>query len=84
MNGESPIPANHVEFCKAIARVCREYEVQHFRGTFRPGWRDPWREEISLTFQEGRHGVQTGEVYIEATQRVNVKIDGAGLEEIPQ
>ena len=50
------IPANHQEFCKAVARLCREHGLTQFNGSFRPGFKDPWRGEVSLACEHSRCG----------------------------
>jgi hypothetical protein len=73
--GKIEIPDHHQEFCKALARVAREYGVDNFSASYRPGWKDPWRETINLSWEQGRHGAAADKIHIHSDMRINTKID---------
>jgi len=71
------IPEFHQDFCKAIARVCREHKVSRFTGTYRPGYRDQWRGDITLSWEAGRHEADVDKITIQSQVSVTTKIDAA-------
>jgi hypothetical protein len=75
MADEITIPKNHQDFCKAVARLCREHKLTNFSGTYRPGFDDPWRYTITFAWDEGRHGVAANRIYITSQADVRTKID---------
>ena len=75
------IPENHQEFCKAVGRLCREYKVAQFNGSFRPGYRDPWSGEIAFSWSAGRHEVDTEKINIQSQVSISTTIDAAHLKE---
>lgn len=71
------IPENHQTFCKALARVCREHSISKFTGTYRPGHRDPWRAEITLSWESGRHEDAVDKITIQSQMWITTNIDEA-------
>lgn len=70
------IPANHLAFCKAVARVCKEHGINNLSATYRPGWEDGWHADIRLRWTQGRHGADSDRVEIGSTIEVNVSATG--------
>lgn len=70
------IPEQHQEFCKAVARLCREYGLRHFEGAFNPAYGDQWKARIQFSWDQGRHGADAGGVTITSTLDVFTEIDG--------
>jgi hypothetical protein len=72
--GKITIPENHQEFCKAIARLCREYEMQKVHLTYTPRFRDPWDGNIAMSWEEGRHGEDSDKIFISSEVRVYARL----------
>lgn len=70
------IPEHHVEFCRAIAAVCKTFGVDNVGMTFRPGWKDPWSDTISMSWEQGRHGADAEKLHISSSVHVYTRIDG--------
>jgi hypothetical protein len=70
------IPENHVEFCRALARVCKQHGIASFFGRYRPDWQDPWRDVIQMNWQQGRHGEEADRISITSEVQINTRIDG--------
>ena len=84
MSAEKPkveIPERHQAFCKAVARLAREHDLNNFTGSFRPGYDDEWRGDISFSWEQGRHGEDAGSIRIGSQFSVHAKIgDGQSAE----
>lgn len=76
MDVQNTIPEKHQEFCKAVARLCREHGLRSFGGQFTPGFGDPWRSQIVFSWAQGRHGEDAGRISITSTLDVRASIDG--------
>ena len=72
---ENTIPKEHQEFCKAVARLCREYKLQDFAAQYSPGHADPWDARIEFSWASGRHFADIGKVSIVSTLRVHTDVD---------
>jgi hypothetical protein len=70
------IPDHHVEFCRAIAAVCKTFNVDNVSMSFRPGWKDPWSDTISMKWDQGRHGEDREILHISSSMHVTTRIDG--------
>lgn len=70
----SAIPARHLDFCREVGRLAKEHGLNRVTITLQPGFRDEWRDQISATWEQGRHGEDAGQIYVESTVRVHTKI----------
>ena len=68
------IPERHQEFCRAVARIAREYEMQSFSGSYRPGYGDAWQGEIKFAWEQGRHGEDSDRLGITSSLYVHTKL----------
>lgn len=71
---EISIPDKHVDFCRALARVAREFGVDSFSGNFTPGFKDPWHRRISFSWDQGRHGEDSDRLYITSEVQVHTRL----------
>jgi hypothetical protein len=74
MSEKISIPDNHQEFCKAIARVCREHDMHKCALTYSPTFRDAWDGDIAMVWEQGRHGEDSDKIFISSTVRVWTRI----------
>jgi hypothetical protein len=75
MTEKITLPENHVEFCKALARVAREYGIDNLNGSYSPGWKDPWPNNITFSWSQGRHGADADKIWINSSVDVRAKVD---------
>ena len=68
------IPERHQAFCKAVAKLAREHGLKSFSGSYRPGYGDAWRGDISFAWEDGRHGDAADRITIHSQFHVNTKI----------
>lgn len=68
------IPEKYVEFCRALARVAREHNMDSLHGNFRPEFGDNWNEDINFTWKQGRHGEDSDELFVQSNVRVYTKL----------
>lgn len=68
------IPANHIEFCRAVAKLAAAAGLTRLGMTFRPAFCDPWRDEVQMRWEDGRHGEDSGKVFITSTVQVHAKV----------
>jgi len=69
------IPEKHVEFCKAVSRLCKEHGIGNLSATYRPDWQDEWKSDIRLRWTQGRHGEDSGRVEIGSTIEVHLSAE---------
>lgn len=69
------IPDKHQAFCREVAKLCRKHGLTHFSGSFKPGYGDEWRSDISFKWDAGRHEEDVGKVSIWSQMHVNTNID---------
>lgn len=69
------IPANHVEFCKALARVAREHGIDNLNGSYSPDHNDPWPNMVNFSWSQGRHGADAEKIWINSSIDVRAKVD---------
>ena len=74
MNENTVIPEKHIEFCKAVAALAREHELDRVSLQFRPGFHDDWRDEIVMNWEQGRHGEDSNRLMITSTVMVRTKL----------
>lgn len=73
MSTETSIPEKHVEFAKAVARLAKEMGIQNMNVTYRPSYfRDDWKGDISIYWEQGRHGEDADKVRVSSTETVHV------------
>jgi hypothetical protein len=70
----SAIPASHLDFCREVGRLAKEHRLNRVTITFQPGFRDEWRDQISATWESGRHEEEVGIIHVESTVRVHTSI----------
>jgi hypothetical protein len=75
----SNIPERHQEFCKAVARLCAEYDLRDFRAQYNPGHGDEWGAQIEFSWADGRHHADRYRVSITSTLRVRAEVDDDAL-----
>lgn len=68
------IPKNHVDFCKAVAKLAAEHQLNSFALSFKPRFDDPWRSEITANWCNGRHGDDMDGIRISSTVQVFEKV----------
>jgi hypothetical protein len=74
------IPNEYLEFCREVGKVARKYKLSEFRGQFRPPiMTHDGHSEISFSWTQGRHGVESGNISVQSQIWVNTKIDEGGL-----
>lgn len=69
------IPQRHQAICREIAQLCRKHGLTSFSGSFKPGYRDDWYNEITFKWESGRHEADVGKVSIWSQIQVTTKID---------
>ena len=74
MSEKVTIPERHQEFCKAVARLCREHSMESVTITYRPGFGDEWDGDISAMWEQGRHGEDSDRIYISSNVRVHTRL----------
>lgn len=70
----SKIPEKQLDFCRAIAKLCKDQKLRRFSGTFQPAWDDQWREDIVFSWDAGRHEEDVGQIHVNSTVRITAKI----------
>ena len=63
-NPKIDIPERHQAFCKAVARLARQYDLHDFGGSYKTAYDDPWRGNIQFRWEQGRHGEDSDRIYI--------------------
>ena len=74
MTEKTVIPDIHIDFCRAVAELARKYELNRATLQFQPGYADDWRDEITMNWEQGRHGDDSGSLIITSTVLVRTKI----------
>jgi hypothetical protein len=69
------ITESHQAFCREVARLARKHGLTNFGGSFRPGYGDEWRADISFKWETGRHDEDAGKISIWSQTSVNTSID---------
>lgn len=64
------IPEREREFCRAVARLCRERGLRKFNGSYEPPFGDPWGDRVEMAWEQGRHGEDSDKLFISSTVRV--------------
>lgn len=64
------IPERHQEFCKAVARLCREHGLIKANMSYSPAFEDDWDGEIQMSWEDGRHGEDSDKLFLSSTLRV--------------
>jgi len=73
----SGIPQAHQDFCKAVARLCRERGIERASFTYRPNYSDAWQSEITMSWGQGRHGEDSDRIILSSTVLVRTDIKGS-------
>ena len=73
MAGEKMIPAKHVAFCQAVAKLAAECRLNSLGMTFKPGYGDEWNDPIQMAWESGRHGEDEKRVIITSTVMVRIE-----------
>jgi hypothetical protein len=75
MSGEKgAIPAKHVEFCRALARIAREHGMQKFSVSYNPDFQDEWNDTITMQWEQGRHGEDSDRMFIQSNVTVHTRL----------
>lgn len=69
------IPDRHQEFCRAVAKLCREYDLTSFGGSYTPNYQDQWRGRIQFQWDQGRHGADSNNLKIWSQLDVHTHIN---------
>lgn len=72
---ESNIPQQHIEFCKAVAKLATEFKLNSVGLTFQPGYQDQWHDQIQMSWTQGRHGAERNNLTVTSTVQVRAAID---------
>lgn len=75
MTDKIGIPERHQEFCRAVAKLCREFDLTKFGGSYTPGFGDAWRQTIQFSWDQGRHGAASNDLRIWSQLDVQTHID---------
>lgn len=67
------IPEEDQEFCRKVARLAREHGLHDMRMQFTP--RSEWPSQIEMSWSQGRHGEDSGEVTLTSTVHIRQDID---------
>lgn len=78
MGDESDIPERYIDFCRAVGRLAKEYKLHDLTAGFNPGFNDPWRERIEMSWASGRHYADINKVSITSTRHLNTTVDTEG------
>lgn len=70
MTEERNLPERHVEICRAFAAVAKKYGLDNCTVRYRPGFGDEWRNDVTVAWEQGRHGADVEKLFIESTVRV--------------
>ena len=68
------IPHALVVFAGQVCKLAKEAGLSSFQGTFRPGFDSKFREEITMSWSEGRHGCNTGKIRLTYNQVIGLDI----------
>lgn len=71
---DSNVPADHVEFGKELAALCRKHNLRNFSARYSPGFDDQWRDDITFSWNDGRHGEDKREFTMTSTLTVRVTV----------
>lgn len=72
---ETDIPQHYIDFCKAVGRLAKEYKLRNVTAKFNPGFDSPWREQIEMSWDSGRHYADVNKVHITSVRNLNTDID---------
>jgi hypothetical protein len=75
MSDKISIPENHIAFCRAIARLCREHKMRRVGVNYSPGFDDAWGGDIAMSWEQGRHGEDAGKLSISSNVMAHVRLD---------
>jgi len=75
MADEFNIPQKHVDFCRALCRVAREHAVGDMTLQFTPGFGDAWRDSITMSWTQGRHGAAQDQMIVQSTVTIRTTIE---------
>lgn len=77
------IPSHLLEFGKEVAALAAKYELRSVALTFTPNFDDLWSHPISMNWQQGRHGAESGQLTLSSTVQVTCRIAVANVENGP-
>ncbi len=64
------IPDNHVEFCKALAVLCKQHSLRRFSATYSPSFDDELNDDVTFSWNSGRHEEDAGNFAVSSVLRV--------------
>lgn len=73
MTTTTAIPEKQIEFCRAVAKLAAAYGLIRLGLTYQPSY-DEWSDKITLTWDTGRHGADSGRLYIASTVCVHTSV----------
>lgn len=75
MTDKITIPQPHIEFCQAVARLCRDYKMNNCDLSYDPELlHDPWPSKIHMRWQQGRHGEESDRMSIHSDVTVQTRL----------
>lgn len=70
------VPVDLIEVCREIAAVAHKHSLSNFTGRFNPGFGNPWRNEVTFHWEQGRHGADAMRLRIDTAAHITTTIDG--------
>lgn len=74
MDDPGQIPERFVSFFRQVADLARANSLDKVSATLRPGWKDSWRGEVTMYWEQGRHGDASGTFRIATTTQLTLDI----------
>ena len=71
----SNIPDHFIAFGEAVAKLAREAGFTGVGISIRPGYDDSWRDNVTVSWEQGRHGAEAGSLVVQSTVVVRHRID---------
>lgn len=50
------MPDRFVQFGKEVAELARQHGMQNFQITLQPEWKADWPHQVTILWEQGRHG----------------------------
>ena len=68
------IPELYVEFCRAVAQLAKDANLERIGVTISPGFDGGWRDQIQMQWWQGRHGEDAYGLAITSTVTVRAEL----------
>jgi hypothetical protein len=75
------VPEELKAAAKQIAAVCKKYNLRMCEATLRPGLNCQFHDELTFTWQQGRHGEESNVVCLRYMRRVRLTVKEKAGEE---